>query len=480
MHDCLLLVDNTLRPAADGAATPLLSPHDQRPVAQVARATPADVDAAVSSASAAFPGWAARPAADRERIIRQAVAAVRPKADEIGLLMALEQGKPLAQCRSEVLGACDTIEYYASEAQRIEGWTNPTEAPEYRSWVSYAPVGVCALITPWNYPVSLLSWKLGPALATGCTMVVKPTSVTPLSPTAFCAALAAGGLPPGVISVLNGSGSAIGEALARDTRVAKLALTGSTETGRRLLALAAPQLKKVSLELGGQCPAVVAADADLDLAAKVIAYKGFRNMGQSCSSINRVYAHASVIDGLVDRLRSIASKLTIGDGISNPKVDLGPMATRGGRDTVELHVADALAKGATLVTGGRRPEGDAFANGWYYLPTILTGCTHDMLVMREETFGPVVPFASFTSIDDAVTAANDTPFGLVAYLFTRDLSTAHRVSDRLEAGTVCVNHGNVNTNYGPYAGWKQSGYGLELSRRATLEYLKPKHLKFAV
>lgn len=475
-----LHINGLNRPAAEGARTELRSPATGEVIGSVARAAESDLNEAVASAHAAFPAWSARTAYDREKVLRRAAAHVRTKADELGRLMALEQGKPLGQARSEIAGACDTLEYYAAEGPRIEGWSNPTEDRAYRSWVNWQPVGVCGLITPWNYPVSLLSWKLGPALATGCTVVVKPTTVTPWSPLAFCAALTEGGLPAGVVNCIPGPGVALGEALIRHPQVAKIAMTGSTDTGKRILSVAAPYLKKVSLELGGQCPALVAADADVELAARTIAYKAFRNCGQSCSSVNRVYVHADLHDALVARLREVADAMTLGDGISDPAVDLGPMATRDGVTTTAAHVADALSLGALLVTGGSAPTGEAYARGNYFSPTVLTQCTPAMRVMREETFGPVVGISRVARMEDAISLANDTAYGLVAYLFTRDLATTVRVSEALEAGTVCVNHGAVNTNYGPYAGWKESGYGLELSRRAVFEYLKPKHVKIAL
>jgi acyl-CoA reductase-like NAD-dependent aldehyde dehydrogenase len=262
--------------------------------------------------------------------------------------------------------------------------------------------------------------------------------------------------------------------------VRKVAMTGSTAVGKRIMEVVSPFLKKVSLELGGHCPAIVCADADLDLAARIIAYKGFRNGGQSCSSVNRVYAHRSVHDTLVAKLRTIAEGMTVGDGITDPKVDLGPMTTAGGVETAQAHVDDAVGKGAVRVTGGRRLTGPGFDRGNYYPPTILTGCDHGMLVMRDETFGPVVPVQAFDTPDQAVALANDTTYGLAAYLFTRDHAATVRMSEALEAGTVCVNHGAVNTNYGPYAGWKDSGYGVELSRKAVFEYLRTKHIKTAV
>ena len=475
-----LLIRGEHRPASDGSRSDVRSPHDGSLVGSVPRASSADLDAAVEAAHQAFTPWSRLTAYDREKVIRKATAHTRTQADRVGLAMALEQGKPLAQSRSEIIGACDLIDYYAAEAPRIEGWSNPTEDRNYRSWVNWQPVGVCGLITPWNYPVSLLSWKLGPALATGCTAVVKPTSVTPLSPLAFCQALTEGGIPAGVLNVVTGSGSALGEALIRHPKVAKVAMTGSTGTGKRILELAAPYLKKVSLELGGQCPAIVCADADLDLAAKTIAYKGWRNCGQSCSSVNRVYAHASIQAVLTEKLRDLAEAMTLGDGISQPGVDLGPMATADGPATAQAHVDDALAHGARLVTGGRRPHGQTFSQGHYFLPTLLVDCPDSARVMREETFGPVIGLNGFQTLDDAIARANQTSYGLVSYLFTRDMTTTIRVSEALEAGTVCVNNGAVNTGYGPYAGWKDSGYGLELSRRAVFEYLKPKHIKIAI
>jgi succinate-semialdehyde dehydrogenase/glutarate-semialdehyde dehydrogenase len=476
-HHLDLLVNGESKPSSDSQRIEIRSPANGNIVGSVPKATIADLDLTIKKAHEAFQKWSKLTSYEREKIIRKATTFVRTKADEIGRIMAMEQGKPLDQSRGEIISSCDTIDYYASEGPRIEGYTNPTESNDLRSWVNYQPVGVCALITPWNYPVSLLSWKLGPALTTGCTVVVKPTSVTPLSPLAFCKALTEGGLPAGVISVVTGSGATLGEALVKHPLIAKVAMTGSSATGKRLMEIGAPLLKKISLELGGQCPAIVCADADLDVAAKVIAYKGFRNMGQSCSSVNRVYVHRSVHDAFVKKLKTIAEKMTIGDGLSNGSVDLGPMTTADGLETTVEHIGDAVSKGADIVFGGKRPEGEAFKKGNYCLPTILAHTTHEMRVMREETFGPVVPIMAFDTTEEAVRLANDTSYGLVAYLFTKDFGTTTKISEALEAGTVCVNSGSVNTNYAPYSGWKDSGYGVELSRKAVFEYLKVKHVK---
>jgi succinate-semialdehyde dehydrogenase / glutarate-semialdehyde dehydrogenase len=463
--------------AAEGKTFDLFSPANGERIATVASGDASDVDKAVQAAHSAFKQWSKLTGYDREKIIRAATAHVRKQAERIGMLMALEQGKPFNQSKSEILGSCDTIDYYAAEAVRIEGYTNATEKNSFRSWVIYQPVGVCGIITPWNYPVSLLSWKLGPALATGCTVVVKPTNVTPLSPSAFCRALVEGGIPGGVINVVTGGGSIVGEALIKHPLVQKVAMTGSTQTGKRIMDAVASSLKKVSLELGGHCPAIVCADADIDNAAQVVAYKGFRNDGQSCSSVNRVYVHKSIKDLFIHKLKEQAEKMSMGDGVSDGSVDLGPMCTKDGLETVKQHVADAVTKGATLVTGGKAPLGEQFAKGNYYLPTVLANVNDTMVVMKEETFGPVVPVETFTTIEEALAKANNTNYGLVSYLFTKDFKTTMQVSEALESGTVAVNTSAVNTNYAPYAGWKDSGYGVELSRKAVFEYLKTKHIK---
>jgi len=452
------------------------SPATGAVVGAFAWATPEHLDRAVHSADLAWRLWAAVPGSEREATIRKATAHARTKADDIGRLMAMEQGKPFSQSRAEVIGACDIIDYYAAEAVRIIGEINQTEKASMRSWVIRQPIGVVAAITPWNYPVALLSWKLGPALAAGCSVVVKPNCVTPLSPTAFCQALNEGGIPAGLINVLVGDDVALGTALVAHRHVAKVAFTGSTNTGKAIMQSAGPQLKKITLELGGQCPAIVCADADLPATAKAIAYKAFRNMGQSCSSINRIYAHVDIHDRLVELVAAAGQAMTIGDGLVPPNSDLGPMTTASALKKVREHVADALAKGATLISGGDAPAGRQGA-GHYYSPTVLTGCTPAMQVMREETFGPVAPFMAYSDLDEAVRLANDSDYGLCAFLFTRDLANTMLISERLEAGSICVNHVAVNTSYGPYEGWKNSGFGVELGRDAIGEYLHRKHIK---
>ncbi len=439
--------------------------------------SPADVDRVVRAARAARPAWAELPASAREAAIRRATAAARAQAPAIGRLMALETGKPLNQSVAEVSASCDLIDVYAGEAFRVDARSVETEKPEFRAVVAYRPVGLVAMIVPWNYPVALLAWKLGPALATGCAAVVKPSPVASLCTIAFVDALMAGGLPEGLVATVSGEGTDVGEALLAHPGVDKVAMTGATSTGMAIMRAFGPTLRRVTLELGGHCPALVLPDADADRAAEVIAYKAFRNMGQSCSSINRIYAHRSVHDAVVAKTAALAAKLTIGDGITDGGVDLGPMATGAGRDKVAAHVADAVAKGARVVCGGAPPSGERFARGWFYQPTVVTGLTPEMIMSREETFGPVAPFAVYDDLEDAIRLANDTPYGLVSYVFTRDQPLAERIAARLEAGTVCINHGAVNTAFGPYQGWKDSGFGVELGREAVFEYLNLQHVK---
>ena len=475
-----LLLNGEYTPSVNGATYDIPSPANGNINGRAASASVEDVNRAIANSKEAFKNWSQKTAWDREKIIRKATAYAKTKANEIGMLMALEQGKPLNQSIGEVTGSCDMIDYYASEGVRIEGTINPTEKSNFRSWVTHQPVGVCAAITPWNYPVALLAWKLGPALAAGCTVVVKPTPVTPLCATAFCKALTDGGIPSGVINVITGPDAQLGETLVKHPDIKKVAMTGSTQVGKRILESCAPTLKLVSLELGGHCPAIVCEDADLDLAAQIIAYKGFRNVGQSCSSVNRVYVHRSVHDTLTEKLKAQAESMTFGDGITDPTVDNGPMCTAEARTQVENHVADAIRKGATVVCGGMAPDGETYSKGHYYLPTVITGADSSMLMMNEETFGPVVPLVAFDTLDEAIEKANDTPWGLVSYLFANDTKTIFKASEALEAGTVCINHGAVNTPYGPYEGWGDSGYGVELSRKAIFEYLKTKHIKLAL
>ena len=474
-----LIINGQQTDSGCGRDVDVIAPATGKACGQFAAASSEQVDACIAAANKAFKEWRALTAYEREKIIRKATEHVRTKADEIGMLMAKEQGKPYKQSRGEITASCDIIDYYAAEGVRVEGTVHQTEKSQFRSQVIKQPIGVVAAITPWNYPVALLSWKLGPALAAGCTMIVKPTPITPLSPYAFCEALCDGGIPAGVVSFLCSDEIGIAEQLVTHKHVHKVAMTGSTAVGKTIMQSIASQLKDVTLELGGHCPAIVCADADIKETAKAIAYKAFRNMGQSCSTINRIYVHSSIHDELVAAVQAEAEAMSIGDGVEQGDVDLGPMCTPEVRSKVEAHVADAINHGATLVYGGERPS-DQDADGYYYLPTILTEVPDNALMMREETFGPVAPFQRFDDLDDAIAKANDTNYGLASYVFAKDLKTIYTLSEALEAGTVAVNNVAVNTPYAPYQGWKDSGFGFDLSREAIDAYLNLKHIKIAL
>lgn len=474
-----LIINGQCTDSGIGRDADVIGPATAQPIGSYACASSEQVDAAIAAANNAFKDWRSKTAYEREKIIRKATDFVRGKADEIGMLMAKEQGKPYAQSRGEITASCDIIDYYAAEGVRVEGTVHQTEKSQFRSQVIKQPIGVVAAITPWNYPVALLSWKLGPALAAGCTTIVKPTPVTPLSPFAFCQALCDGGIPAGVVSFLCSDEIEIAQQLVTSPSVHKVAMTGSTAVGKSIMESIASQLKDVTLELGGHCPAIVCPDADLAVTAKAIAYKAFRNMGQSCSSINRIYVHRSIHDELVKLVQAEAEAMSIGDGVDQADVDLGPMCTAEVREKVEAHVADAIAQGAKLVYGGERPS-DQNENGYYYLPTILTEVPDNALMMREETFGPVAPFQIYDDLNEAIEKANDTNYGLASYLFAQDMKTIYTVSEALEAGTVAVNNVAVNTPYAPYQGWKDSGFGFDLSREAIDAYLNLKHIKIAL
>lgn len=338
---------------------------------------------------------------------------------------------------------------------------------------------MAALITPWNFPVDLLAWKVGPALAAGCTFVAKPPSRAPLAATEFLRAVNDAGLPPGGANVVHGPGGEVGAELVENPISRKIAFTGETATGRWIMAHAATQIKRLSLELGGQSPFIVAQDAEIEKAAAACVRRAFSNMGQICISVNRVYVASEVAEEFTSEVVRLTKQLKIGNGL-DPAVDLGPMFSGTQREKTKEHVADALAKGAELLIGGREPEGEEYARGYYYLPTVLTEVDHSMKVMREETFGPVAPIMAFESLDEAIRLANESEYGLAAYIFTNDLRTAIRAAERLEAGGVGVNVNDVVDIQAPFGGWKQSGFGRELGHWGLEAYLETKHIRLGM
>lgn len=474
MEQVPMLIGSQRTGASSGEWIPVLNPATEDPCAAVPRGMPDDVDAAVQAAERAFPAWSRTAPAERAAVLRKAADRVSARADELALLLTEEQGKPLEEARKEIGEVVRTFTYYAGAAATILGEIAPTDATETKSLVFKFPVGVVAAIGPWNYPVSLLAWKIGPALAAGCTLVVKPATETPLAAQVMVSELLDAGVPSGVVNLVTGYGQDIGDVLVEHPLVRKISFTGSTEVGRRIMARAAGTIKRVSLELGGQCPMIVWHDADFDRAVRDGVRRAFRNMGQICNSVNRLYVHRAIAEPYIDAFVAQTKTLRIGDG-RHPDVDLGPMTTKAGVEKTLEHIDDAVSKGARLLTGGRRPAGIGGGKGFFLEPAVLVDVDHRMKVMREETFGPVAPIMVVDDLDETIRLANDTEYGLVAYAYTRDLRTAMTFVDRLEAGSVGINNVSVASVYAPYGGWKQSGIGRELGMHGLDGYLEFKH-----
>ena len=474
MEQTPMLIDGLRTGASSKGWIPVIDPATEEPIAEVPRGMPDDVDAAVRAADAAFPAWSRTAPAERGAVLHRAAARVRARAEDLALLLTSEQGKPVDEARKEIGEVVRTFGYYAGAATTVLGEIAPTDATSTKSLVFKYPVGVVAAIGPWNYPVSLLAWKIAPALAAGCTLVVKPATETPLAAQAMVEAVLEAGLPRGALNLITGYGRDIGDALIEHPRIRKISFTGSTEVGRRIMAKAAGTIKRVSLELGGQCPMIVWHDADFDRAVRDGVRRAFRNMGQICNSVNRIYVHQAIAEPYIEAFVRQTKALRIGNGRC-PDVDLGPMATRDGLTKTMEHIDDAVANGARLLCGGRRPAGVPGGRGYFLEPAVMVDVDHRMKVMREETFGPVAPIMVVSDLDDTIRMANDSVYGLVAYAYTRDLRTAMAFVDGLEAGSVGINNVSVASVYAPYGGWKQSGVGRELGRSGLEAYFELKH-----
>ncbi len=473
-----LHINGAWTPAADGTTFVVTNPANGKSVGTAAAGSAADAARAVEAAHAAFRGWRESTGDERAQILRKAAAAVAARRDELARLLTREHGKPLNDALKEIDAAISTLDYYAEEARRIRGEVAPSRSRSARSLVLRQPVGVVAAIAPWNYPVSLTAWKVGPALAAGCTVVVKPPRNAPLATTLFCSIVAEAGLPAGAVNAVTGGSGTVGEALITHPLTRMIAFTGSTEVGSHLMRQAATDIKKLMLELGGHTPMVIFKDADIKRAAADGVKRCFRNMGQICNAVNRIYVEREVAEEFITLFKAGAEAMTIGDGLENPAVDLGPMIDAEGIVRTQRHVDDALAKGAHLLCGGKRPSAPELQAGFFYEPTALLDVTPQMLVMHEETFGPLVGIATFSGLDEAVALANSTDFGLVTYAYTRDLATAFRFGERVESGSVAINTVSPDTLHAPYPAWKHSGLGVELSHHGLEEYLQVKHLLF--
>jgi len=464
-------VDGAWTGAESGAALAVHNPATQEKLGMVPKLGERETLAAVEAAHRAFPAWASRTAKERGAVLRKWYDLIVANADDIGTLMTAEQGKPLAEARGEVTYAASFVEWFAEEAKRLYGDVIPGHQPDKRIMVLRQPVGVVAAITPWNFPAAMITRKVAPALAAGCTVVCKPASQTPFTALALAELAERAGIPKGVFNVVTGSAGAIGGVLTSDPRVRKLSFTGSTEIGKQLMAQCAGTMKKVSLELGGNAPFIVFDDADLDAAVAGAIASKYRNTGQTCVCANRLLVQAGVYDAFTEKLVAAVRKLAVGDGLKGA-TDQGPLIDEAALAKVEEHVEDAVSKGARVALGGRRHA----LGGTFYEPTVLTHVTPGMKVSGEETFGPVAPLFRFETEAEAIRMANDTQFGLAAYFYTRDLARSWRVSEALEYGIVGLNTGLISTEVAPFGGVKESGTGREGSKYGLLDFTEIKYV----
>ncbi|WP_186147965.1 NAD-dependent succinate-semialdehyde dehydrogenase [Burkholderia gladioli] len=461
-------------PRGGEATYAVLNPATGETVAEVARGGAAETRHAIAAAERALPAWRALTAKERGARVKRWGELMLEHRDALAELLTREQGKPLAEARGEVGYAASFLEWFGEEAKRMYGDVIPSPKPNSRIVVTKEPVGVVAAITPWNFPLAMITRKAGPALAAGCTMVLKPSEETPLSAFALAVLAERAGIPAGVFNIVSGDAVAIGGALTESPVVRKLSFTGSTRVGKLLARQSADTLKKLSLELGGNAPFIVFDDADLDAAVEGAIASKFRNTGQTCVCVNRFLVQDGVYEAFTGKLAEAVRKLRVGDALAG-EVDQGPLINAAALDKVERHVADATGHGARVLTGGRRHA----LGGTFYEPTVLAEVAADALIAGEETFGPVAACFRFSTEEQAIAAANDTPFGLSAYFYTRDLGRAWRVAGALESGMVGVNDGIISTEVAPFGGVKQSGLGREGSKYGLDEYVELKYTLMA-
>ena len=456
--------------AAGGAALEVVNPATREPIGTVPDMGAAETRTAIEAAAQAFPAWAALTARERALILRRWFDLLMANLEDLATLMTAEQGKPLAEARGEIAYGAAFIEWFAEEGKRLYGDLIPPHQRDRRLLVLRQPVGVVAAITPWNFPFAMITRKAGPALAAGCTLVVKPASQTPYSALAAAALAARAGVPPGVLNVVTGGdAAAIGAELTSNPAVRKVTFTGSTGVGKRLMAQCAGTVKKLTMELGGNAPFIVFEDADLDAAVAGAIASKYRNSGQTCVCANRLLVQAPVYEAFASKLVHAVAQLRVGDGLKGP-TDQGPLIDAAALAKVEQHIADAVSHGARVVHGGRRHA----LGGTFFEPTVVTEVTPAMRLAREETFGPIAPLFRFETEQDAVHMANDTEFGLAAYFYTRDLARSWRVSEALEYGMVGLNTGILSTEVAPFGGVKESGIGREGSKYGILDYTELK------
>jgi len=459
--------------APQGEVITVVNPANGKQVGTVPNFGAEATRRAIEAAERALPEWRARTAKDRAQILRKWFELMLANQEDLAILMTVEQGKPLAESRGEIAYAASFLEWFAEEGKRAYGDVIPAHGRDKRIVVLKQPIGVTAAITPWNFPSAMITRKVGPALAAGCTMVIKPSELTPFSALAMCVLAERAGVPAGVISVVTGHAKPIGGELTSNPVVRKLSFTGSTAVGKLLMAQCATHVTKVSLELGGNAPFIVFDDADLDAAVAGAMASKYRNAGQTCVCANRILVQSGIYDRFAAKLAAAAGAMTVGDGLDQ-HTKIGPLIEEKAVQKVEQHVADAVSKGAKVLVGGKRGSGA----GSFYLPTVLTGVTIDMLPMREETFGPVAPLLKFDTDEQAIALANATEFGLASYFYSRDVGRVWRVAEALESGIVGINEGIISTEVAPFGGGKESGIGREGSKYGLEDYLEIKYLCF--
>ncbi len=467
-------IDGQWVDARSGETISVTNPADSGTIGSVPSLSADETREAIAAADKAFTDWRRLTARERSAILIEWYTLMMDHQEDLAVILTTEQGKPLAEAKGEIAYAASFIQWFAEEAKRVYGDTIPSASSDQRILVIRQPVGVCAAVTPWNFPAAMITRKVGPALAAGCTMVVKPAGQTPLTALALAELARRAEIPAGVFNVVTGSASVIGKALTSSLTVRKLSFTGSTEVGRQLMAECAESVKKVSLELGGNAPFVVFDDADLDRAVDGAIVSKYRNSGQTCVCANRLFVQEGVYEVFSKRLVKAVEELKVGNGLE-PGVQQGPLIDAAAMDKVAHHVEDALANGATLLTGGK-PHA---LGGTFFQPTVLANVDADMSVAVNETFGPVAPLIRFSSETDVLQMANDTPYGLAAYFYSRDMGRIFRVSEALEYGMVGINTGLISTEVAPFGGVKQSGIGREGSKYGMDEYVEMKYLCLA-
>ena len=462
-------IDGKFVPSSGADRIEVTNPSTGQTICTVPDSSQADVDAAISAAEAAQSGWGKRPAIERAKALRAIAARIREHAEPLARLITEEQGKVLGLARVEVAFTADYLDYMAEWARRIEGEILESDRPGETILLFRQPIGVIGGILPWNFPFFLIARKAAPALITGNTIVIKPSEETPHNAVKFCELVAETDLPPGVINIVHGRGASAGKALAGSPRVGMISFTGSVETGSAIMAAAAPNITKVNLELGGKAPAIVMADADMALAVEAVKASRVINSGQVCNCAERVYVERSVADQFVDKLTAAMKATRFGDPLADESVDYGPLINQAGFRKVDALVRGAVAAGATLTTGGGRGAGEG---GYFYQPTVLTGCRQEMEIIRREVFGPVIPVVTFDDLDEAIACANDSDYGLTSSIYTRDLDTALRACREIRFGETYINRENFEAMQGFHAGWRKSGIGGADGKHGLYEFMQ--------